>query len=250
MEDTVVLEWVFSPADYFDQELEIPQNGYVLRIANGKVAVEVASSAYDKDPNYRKVLHKKVNRIFLVAQVLSHRSYTLSEPSMGRHDSEGRPGLFITPEPATCTVSTVGPDVIIKDEDGKIISSTRLDRQEWLKEHAAIAVRFSDDTTLTAMLASYDAAVSDPSDELIHLFEIIEAVTTRFGSRRKASSELAIAFSDLDWLAKLSNREPLTQGRHRGKHVGELRSATTEQLSRARTIARDIIERYLRCLNK
>ncbi len=93
---------------------------------------------------------------------------------------------------------------------------------------------------LRALLDSYNAAVGDPSNELVHLYEIREALARHFGGDTEARRRLRI---EEDWkrLGYLANQAPLKEGRHRGRH-SNLRHATTAERDEARKIARHLIE--------
>ena len=64
MNQVVVLEWTFSPTDYFEQIIEIRRDEYILRIENGKAEARVDPRAYDADTNYRLALHEALTTAF------------------------------------------------------------------------------------------------------------------------------------------------------------------------------------------
>ena len=90
----------------------------------------------------------------------------------------------------------------------------------------------------------------DPDNELVHLYEIRDGLSKRFGDERAAKSALGIAPSAWSRIGQLCNDEALRQGRHRGKSVGGLRDATDAELMEARGIARSMIESYLQYLER
>jgi hypothetical protein len=71
-----------------------------------------------------------------------------------------------------------------------------------------------------------------------------------FGDEREARESLGISETKWDKLGTLANTDPLQQGRHRGRHLGSLRGATSEELTEARAIARMMIEAYLALLER
>jgi hypothetical protein len=83
------------------------------------------------------------------------------------------------------------------------------------------------DAVLASLLRGYHAAVRDPDNELVHLFEIREALTTRFEGETEARSVLGISSRSRSRFGRLANVEPLRQGRHRGKAEGPLRDDAT-----------------------
>jgi hypothetical protein len=98
------------------------------------------------------------------------------------------------------------------------------------------------------MLSFYKNAINDPDNELVHLFDVWEALAERFGGQRDAQIALGINKSECSKLGRLANNEPIFQGRHRGKKVGELRQATETELEEARGVARKMIKAYLHYL--
>ena len=83
----------------------------------------------------------------------------------------------------------------------------------------------------------------------MHLYEVQEAVATKFGGVGAARIALGVSRASWSRLGQLANDEPLKQGRHRGKKVGNLRDATEGELNEARSIARFVVESYLTWFN-
>ncbi len=98
------------------------------------------------------------------------------------------------------------------------------------------------------MLNSYHTAVADSNNELVHLYEIREGISAKFGSESAVRKLLNISSSQWSRLGQLCNNEPLKQGRHRGKTIGALRDASESELAEAREISRAMIEAYLQYL--
>jgi len=144
---------------------------------------------------------------------------------------------------------TVGTVDLRHDKDGNIIANSKRDRIEKEKRLAElIASYLHRDTLLASLLRSQTAAVHDPDNELVHLYEIRDALGKKFGGEPAART--ALGFSGAKWsrLGNLCNEEPLRQGRHRGKTGESLRDATEGELIEARGIALAMIEAYLQWL--
>jgi len=251
MEQVIVLEWLFSPPNYFEQTIELTRREYTLRIESGKVEARVDSLAYDANPNYRLALHESLNDRFLAIQVFTHRTYNLSKPTMYRLHPDGRRDVTVFLEGVQIKAIAGSLDVLVKDTYGNIITDTKKDRIEKNEQVANLAEKYcKTDQVLAALLNSYAAAVRDPDNELVHLYEIREAVSQKFGNESSARDALRVNRSDMSRLRQLANDEPLNQGRHRGKKVGNLRDATEVELNEARFIARLIVDRYLTWLDK
>ena len=247
--DVVVLEWKFFPPDYFEEVISIDRETYSLLIENGRIEARIDPTAYDQEHKMWDKLHEALNDRFLGVQLLTHKQYELSKASTHRLHPDGRRDITIFPEPIVMTMTVGSPDIIVKDKDGNIISDTRRDRIEKNKELAKLAEKYrSKDQVVGSILTSYKAAVTYPDNELVYLYEIRDALSSRFAGEGAARSTLGISNSKWSRLGKLANDEPLRQGRHRGKKIGELRDATESELKEAREIARNMIEAYLEYL--
>jgi hypothetical protein len=133
--------------------------------------------------------------------------------------------------------------------DGNIIADSKRDRIERKKSLAElVSVHRASDGLLAAMLRSYSAGVRDPNNELVHLYEIRDALSVKFGGDNSARAAIAITASQWSRLGQLCNNDPLRQGRHRGKTGEALRDASEGELVEARGIVRAMIEAYLQYL--
>jgi hypothetical protein len=93
-------------------------------------------------------------------------------------------------------------------------------------------------------LNSYKAAVDDPANELVHLYEIRDALAGHYGGDAAARAKLGISEKEWKRLGILANDAPLKEGRHRGRHSKKLRHATAAELDEARKIARGWITAF------
>lgn len=249
MSAVIVLEWTFSPRDYFEETIEISGQDYAMTIEDGRVEARIDPAVYESNPRMRQELHDDLNAHFLALQLLSHRAYELSRSTKTIVHPDGRRDIFIDVQSASHVLSTHTADIRVTDQDGNVISDTKRDRIEKKKNFAELVVaHHNTDALLPSLLQSYDAAVRDPDNELVHLFEIPEALSTKFGGDPAARSALGIGYSKWSRLGQLCNNEALRQGRHRGRTGGALRDATKDELSEARGIAQALMEAYLRHL--
>ena len=135
----------------------------------------------------------------------------------------------------------------MRDVAGNVVRDTRrerLDRERAFRE--AVARVLPRDPLLRKMLLSYQGAVGDAGNEFFHLFEILEALKTRFRSDAKAQAALGIEPTAWSRFFALTNDRRFQQSRHRGQQLAELRKATPAELEEARGIARELIEAYVR----
>jgi hypothetical protein len=144
----------------------------------------------------------------------------------------------------TMSVGTV--DLVVHDKDGNVVSDTRKERLDKQHRFAALVDKHrTNDATLDQILKSYQQSVKDPQHELVHLYEIRDALSNRFGSNPDARKALGISKDEWTEIGKLANILPLNQGRHRGKSVGNLRDAKPVELEMARKLVVHLIDKYM-----
>lgn len=250
MSADVVLQWNFSPARYFEEMVDTVCHGHMMTMTDGKVETKINAEIFAASPSLREKLHNCLNAQFLVQQLFTHKPYTLSQPVKIIVHQDGKKDYFLELEPATFKVTGGSVEFRISDKNGRIIADSRGERIETIKRFREQFILHTVDELLPVLLQSYDAAVKDPNDELVHLYEIRDALSNKFGGEANAKATLAIAHPTWSRLGQLCNHEPLNQGRHRGKKAREvLRDARADELTEARDIARTMIEAYLRYLS-
>lgn len=244
MRSVEIFEWKFTPADYFEQEISITCNGHLILVADGVARAEVDSERYATDPELRQQLHDAINNRLLAIQLLTHQPYTLSKSTRRQEREDGTGTIFVEPESGRIVFRGGTPDIRITDPNGNVILDTRQDRLTRKKEFGErIAIYRPRDATLDTMMRSYQAAATDPANELVHLYEIFDALKTKF--RKPQQVEVAIGVADWRRFEQMCNERELSQSRHRGQSLGALRDATDAELNEAREIARRMIEGYL-----
>jgi len=133
------------------------------------------------------------------------------------------------------------PDVVIHNASGKRVQDSKSKRiAEHTKFIDSVAPKLASSATLNTLLQSYNAAVADPANELVHLYEIRDTLAKHYGTQTKARRKLGITDKDWKRLGYLANEAPLNEGRHRGRH-SNLRNATAAELDDARSTARQLI---------
>jgi hypothetical protein len=140
-------------------------------------------------------------------------------------------------------------DLVVKDKDGYIVSDTKRKRLDKQKRFASLIDKHRpSDATFDQMLKSHQKSVKDSDNELVHLYEIRDSLSVRFGSKKNAIQKLGLTSAEWDEIGKLANTLPLKQGRHRGKAVGALRNAEIVELEKARKSVAYLIEKYIEYL--
>jgi len=249
MSEVYLLEWTFTPADYFEEPVDFPSDLCSIHAENGKAEARVPPAQYPADHSARNQLHAELDARFMGAQVFSHKPYTLSKPNLSRLHPDGRKDAWIFPEAGTLVISEGAVDFVHRGANGRVIRDTKRERINRRIEFSQLAARYITDAVANAILRSYAAAVNDPGNELVHLYEIRDSLSQHFGGESAATSTVGISAAQWSRLGQLANNEPFTQGRHRGKQLGVLRDATALELSEAREIVRTMVEGYLRHLH-
>jgi hypothetical protein len=242
----IVIEWSYEPKDYFESRIILKHDRIEIVIDSGHIEARLGPEYFDNIDKRILELNENLKSRFLAVQVVTHLPYNLSNPS--RYDlwKDGTKNIYVHSESLRSSVSLGTVDIVSRDAAGNVISDTRQERIDKKKWFAETAVKFRvKDTVLDQMLKSYDAAVSDPKNELIYLYEIRDSAIAIFKNSLNAKKQLNITNAEWNLLGLLANRKPLEQGRHRGENPGSLRKAEGNELEQARKIAAKIIESYL-----
>jgi len=80
--EIVLLEWNFSPPDYFDRCIHVAARTHVLKIDIGKITARIDGPLYRKNETLREALQKEVLTWLRVVQMLTHKPFELSAPHM------------------------------------------------------------------------------------------------------------------------------------------------------------------------
>lgn len=244
MDEIVILEWTYTPENYFEAPFVKNEELCEITIDSGKVEARFKASDYDPEHKDRDVLHKKIDGLFQRRQLLIHKPYNLSKSTMYKLYPDGRRDATAFVEGAIARGSAGIIDIIISDSDGNIIHNTRQERIDKENEFVELLSKHDNDILLDAMLKSYDAAVNDPENEFVHLYEIRDALD-KYSGNLKTTNFFKISEDDWKRFSKLTNNTPTNQSRHRGTHALHLRNATPEELSEVRKISKRFIKAYV-----
>jgi len=242
-----MVEWTYSPVDYFEEPVQISNKDYDLTIRDGKVEAKIS---HDPRPELSDQLDTELRFRFQGIQLISQKPYKLSGPTVSCRHAEGKRTIFLA---GTCVAkgSVLQADVIITDKNGNIVADTRTERIERKQSLGALAAKYGGrDTVARKILQSYNTAVDDPDNCLVHLYEIRDALAKHFGRDKTAQNQLKVTKARWQELGRLANDAPLKQGRHRGKMLSGLRDATRAELDAAMNIAAEMVEKYLKHIDK
>jgi len=250
-ETKIECEWSYTPRDYFEEKIVLNRDNYIVEIMDGHIVARMNANFFDSVPGLRNSLTQELNDYFRGALPIRRRPFEILVGSIHRIWPDGRRDTTLEVQSANMTMLVESPDLILRDAAGKVIHDSRRNRIEATKAVAELSSRYAPTyPTVRRILDSFDAAVRYPGSVFVYLYEVWEALQTVFRGEKKARKMLEISRKKCRRLKRLANREPLNQGRHRGKFAGKLRDATTNELDESWEITCDMYEKYLRYLNK
>jgi hypothetical protein len=240
-----LFEWTYSPPDYFEEPFEVVRDDYTMTILPGKVEARVASNTFAGNPAIRDEMHAFLNDRFLGAQLVAFRPYELSDSRRTCVHPDGRKDVFIELKGLAAVATGGTVDIRMTSANG-VVYDSKAERTAAKRRLAELVqLHRSSSPVLTAMLTSFSNAIRDPQNELVHLYEVRDALAAELGGKSNAIATLGITSAAWSRLGQLSNDEPLRQGRHRGKSGVALRDATHAELNEAREIARSMLNLYV-----
>jgi hypothetical protein len=241
------LEWDYQPKDFFERRTVLQFANGMLTAENGRVTytLEVVEDPLTEDT---RLAATSAVRATFDARLLSRRQeYTLGErPVAYQYQPNGGRNTVVYPGTGVLTLTGFAPRVLVADAQGNVVHDSEEKRLSTeFAQLQRIASKAGSSPILQAMLESFRHAVADPANELVHLYELKEAVAAHFGGEHRAAKMLGTSWTELK---RLANDAPVRQGRHRGKKLTELRDATREELQTARAEALRIIEAFAKQL--
>jgi hypothetical protein len=246
--DRTQLEWMYKPSDLFEAAYRSANPEYDLVVEDGRA---IATLTVPQDPvreHLQEQIEAHVVSLFQVRQLQVHREYTLGRARVYQHEA-GRKSVSIRCGLALSVESAGQLDMVLRDTTGKILRDTKAER---IIAHTSlldsIAPKLTRSTVLRTLFTSYSRSVSDPTNELVHLYEIRDALSKHYGGAHKARGALKITTAEWQHLGVLANVEPLEQGRHRGNQIAGRRPASSGELEDARSIVRGWIIAFARTI--
>ena len=199
----------------------------------------------DARPGMRAELDAALRNRFEAQQVMRHKPYELGGAVVKSVGADGAVNTVLFAEMIEALNATDSADFVLASADGVVLKDTKAERIAASNAFAARVEAHTSDALLRALLVSYRGSVRDPKDELVHLYEIRDALAKKFGGETTARATLGVSKHDWSELGRISNSLPVRQGRHRGQSPGASRDATEEELTTARRVAFGMIQRYL-----
>ncbi|HEY1965283.1 MAG TPA: hypothetical protein VGG59_10150 [Acidobacteriaceae bacterium] len=262
------IEWRYSPSDFFPAPISEQLLDCDAKIAQGAAIACIDPELYESNPSLHTQLHQILDARCRVQQYKTGKAYDLDGGTLTEYHWNGHRAMHASSFMSSTSSMTV--DFTVTDSRGKTIFDSAAERQRKKLKHeqkkldlqqldaqvaAALEQHYRkgshpENPLLDSLLASHLSACSDPDNELVYLYELRDALAKRFRSESKARKILSVSNAEWSRFGRLSNNEPVSQGRHRGKFLGELRSATDEELVEARTFARRLLLGFLQYLKR
>jgi len=250
MSKTVLLEWTYTPPNYFEEALDVSGKDYSMVIINGKVEARVDFEVYYANSSMLEELQSNLDYTFLGAKLFTNRAHEISRPNKFHIHPDGRRDVFIELEGVELKIIPGNVDFRHTDKHGNIISDSKQERIDNIKHFIELARDYGPkDKVLEIMLRSYGSAIDNRSNEFVYLYQVRDALHEKFSSKRNVIEALNITKDQWDDLGKLCNDESLWQGRHRGKNIkGTYRDVSESELEKAREIVLTMIKKYTQYL--
>ena len=253
MEETgnIILEWRYTPADFFEVKITDLPPDYEHIIENGEITVSMDLNEYQRNPNIQDQLHEMLISYFKGTNLIIRKPFTLTRAGGTIIYSDGRKGHILQAEPLIMMTSFGSVDCYVIDSNGKIKIDTKRARVNRTRRFGELSVKYRiSDPVVESLLSSFEKSLNNPNTALVHLFEILDSLKKEFGGEEAAQKAVGISYGNWKRLGTLCNGEPLNHGRHSGQHIGELRDATESELKEARDLAAGMVVAYLEYLEK
>lgn len=238
----------YTPTGYFMSPAEWVTPEYQASADNGEVVVRLNKCNDPIDQNLLARVDDDVKGRFGIWQMLTNRVFTLESPRVQQIAADGTiktilyAGVVSSRGRVTCEVWPT-----ITYPDGTVVDT----REEFIQKNTSLAKKietlYNSDSILRPLVESYTSAFRDESNSLIHLYEVRDKLNASFKGDKQAKLALGLGLHDKSWnrFGDICNQLPIRQGRHRGKHLFELRDITDEELGFVLTFARELIVRYV-----
>lgn len=238
------LAYSYEPIDFFEAATEVALKAGQVVFDAGVVTLTLSAPRHVPHPDAAS-LTAEVRAVMLARQILTQRAFTLLGPRVTHHDAEGRKHDVMLAGPGRFELRGQPIDFRVANAAGAVLD-TKADRIHDETEFVQlVGPKVPTSPTLRRMLESYGRSIEDPLNALVYLYEIRDAAVSHFKNEATARQQLNVPKAEWSALRRLANAEPIVEGRHRGQRDA-IRSATADELSRARGIARMIIEALAR----
>lgn len=244
--NTVVISWTCIPDGFLDDLQPISMDSYVVHSRGQRLWMTLPIMGPEEAQAQADMLDTMLRDTLAGIQLYQRKAFELKGPGIVLVAADGRRNIYMTASGHAVSATFGTLDIVQRNSLGEIVFDSRAERQGRARKTSALARKYRrSDPTAEAILRSFDAAIRDPNDELVHLYEVRERLAHDFRGEKKAIKSLEASEKAWSAFGRLANAPEIRQGRHRGKPDGPMRDATEAELSSARNFAASLIELYL-----
>ncbi|QEH36351.1 hypothetical protein OJF2_49120 [Aquisphaera giovannonii] len=239
----IYLEGDYIPSDYFDGPQVFHESDAVVTFENGKVRISPNVKSCDYDHDAIRAWIARINYMLELRQVISTALYTFNGLAKVKvfadghrvHDVSAETRIIVRPRVMATGVTLIpgSPQAEDPREMERVAHRTFMER----------GLRHVSNELAGKLIRSFSRARKDPSNLLVHLYEIRDAVGQFFGGEKGVREKLGVTRAEWSRFGQLANDAPVSESRHRGTHI-ELRPASEEEKLAAMGFARRLIEAY------
>jgi len=186
------LEWPYRPADFFEAPFHHQTPEYELAVDAGQAVVKLVTPQNPLPQEVRDRLDADIQALFQLRQLQVHKSYELKGPRVCQHHPGGTKSVAVSSSDAVL-VTTGHLDIVHRDAAGTVIHDSKAER---IRDDEAllhsVLPNVAGSPLLRGLLASYRAAVEDPANEFVHLYEVKDALVRHLGTEEAAGIALNI----------------------------------------------------------
>lgn len=228
--------WSYEALDFFEVPYEATRGDTHLRIESDTAVLTINGGRPSEEEE--RVLLDWVNSVLQIRALQTGKQYTLHpDPNVVEY-RDGKRHIFMRLGLGVVAVMGGSADFVRTDSSGNVVADTRAERiAAQRSELDDLATKAKKNVALRKMLDSLAIALREPDSEFVRLYEIRDALQSHYGTDAKARQ--ALNFSNAEWLfGFLTNSPEIVEGRHRGRHFGELRRASAEERAPSRSWSR------------
>jgi hypothetical protein len=122
------LEWPYRPADFFEARYCWQTDDYKLVPDAGIVLVTLSRPSGPIDAGLQGRITKKVKALFLVRQLLIHRTFELGPMRVYQHKPNGKKSISIGVGGVIAFAAVGQGDVVVCDASGAVVRDTKSER--------------------------------------------------------------------------------------------------------------------------
>lgn len=243
------MEGTYTPANYLEESVELEGTNYTATIADGRIEVAFREPEPLPDADRQAAVSQEVNQVFNTHMILTGRSVEVSGLTLKRRRPDGKADIWVSVSSCLCVVSGFSADLIITDADGSVVRDTKAERLADERAFREQCLQHTGNPLLQKLMASFGQAIADPADQMMHLYEIRDALRQELGGDKEAKKVLGLTNAEWSDFGRITNVEPIAESRHRGNHLA-LRPATVEERAHVINLARRMIRAYLDYLDR